>query len=135
MPFFILSHRTRLSCGLAVALFALSGRAQEVSPSTLTLSAALARAVERNPGLVAQGYGERAAEALIEQAGFRPNPTLDVSVENFLGTGRVQGVRSLETTVNEMQFVGSESCSTLNALTFDFNTDTMQRAIHSAEST
>jgi cobalt-zinc-cadmium efflux system outer membrane protein len=40
---------------------------------------------------------------LIEQAGFRPNPTLDVSVENFLGTGRVQGVRSLETTVQANQ--------------------------------
>ena len=34
-----------------------------------------------------------------------------------------------------MQIVGSESCSTLNALTFYFNTDNMQRAIHSAEST
>ncbi len=103
MPFFILSYRTHLSCGLAVALFALSGRAQEVSPSTLTLSSALALAVERNPGLVAQGYGERAAEALIEQAGYRPNPTLDVSVENFLGTGSVQGVESLETTVQASQ--------------------------------
>jgi cobalt-zinc-cadmium efflux system outer membrane protein len=99
MSLFVSSHRTCLSRGLAVALFALSSHAQEVSPPTFTLSAALERALEQNPGLIAQGYSARAAEGLIEQAGLRPNPTLDVSVENVLGTGRVQGVRSLETTV------------------------------------
>ena len=103
MSLFVSSHRTCLSRGLAVALFALSSHAQEVSPPTFTLSAALERALEQNPGLIAQGYSARAAEGLIEQAGLRPNPTLDVSVENVLGTGRVQGVRSLETTVQGSQ--------------------------------
>ena len=66
---------------------------------SLTLPAALELASERNPLLVADRFGERAAEALIEQAGFRPNPTLDVTLENFAGTGAVRGVDGLESTV------------------------------------
>jgi len=96
---------------LAVLMMANAGRAQETTTSStafsstgpLTLAGVLARAAENNPALAAQSYGERAAEALIEQAGLRPNPTLDVTAENFLGTGNVQGVRSLETTVQASQ--------------------------------
>lgn len=69
----------------------------------LSLGQALARAAERNPTLAAQAYRERAAAGLIEQAGTRPNPTLEVLAENFAGTGRVQGVRSSETTVQASQ--------------------------------
>lgn len=76
--------------------------AQE-SALPLSLGNALQRAAEKNPTLAAQSYAERAAEALIEQAGLRPNPTLDVSLENFAGTGNVQGVRGLETTVQASQ--------------------------------
>jgi cobalt-zinc-cadmium efflux system outer membrane protein len=92
---------------LAILVTATVSRAQETaaaSPvSSLTLAGALARAAENNPALAAQSYDERAAEALIEQAGLRPNPTLDVTAENFLGTGNVQGVNSLETTVQASQ--------------------------------
>src|SRR5690606_2874502 len=79
------------------------GRAQAAPTSPFTLAAALQRAAENNPALAAQRYGEHAATALIEQAGLRPNPTLDVSVENFFGTGQVRDVRSLETTVQASQ--------------------------------
>lgn len=103
MPSFHLSHWPRPLVGLAVFLTALTGRAQEVPPPALTLTTALQRAAEHNPGLVAQSYTERAAEALIEQAGLRPNPTLDVSLENFAGTGRARGVDSLEATVQASQ--------------------------------
>lgn len=74
-------------------------RGQSTVAAPLTLSRALALAAERNPSLAAQGYQERAAAALIEQAGLRPNPTLDLEAENFLGTGALQGVRGVETTV------------------------------------
>ena len=74
--------------------------AQESAPlSTLTLGEALQRAAEHNPDLLASAQQERAAEALIEQAGQRPNPTLDVSLENLVGTGAVRGTRGLEATV------------------------------------
>lgn len=96
-------HRLRPLLGLAILLTAVGAYAQEAAPPALTLREALRRAADRNPSLMAEGYRERAAEALIEQAGLRPNPTLDVGLENFAGTGRVQGVRSLETTVQASQ--------------------------------
>ncbi|MDO8544816.1 MAG: TolC family protein, partial [Opitutaceae bacterium] len=89
--------------GLILILTAAATRAQEAGGNPLTLEQALARAAERNPALAAQRYSERAAEALIEQAGLRPNPQLEAAVENFAGTGRVQGVRGLEATVQASQ--------------------------------
>lgn len=77
--------------------------AGDLPAADLTLADALQLAAENNPTLIARRFGERAAEALIEQAGQRPNPTLDVEVENFLGTGQVQGVRSFESTVQASQ--------------------------------
>jgi outer membrane protein, heavy metal efflux system len=88
---------------VALLLTASVARAQEVGAAPLTLTQALVRAAERNPSLAAQGYQERAADALIEQAGLRPNPRLEIEAENFIGTGVLQGVRSLETTVQASQ--------------------------------
>lgn len=90
---------------LAVTLLftALMLRAQEAAASPLTLTQALSRTAESNPRLVAQGYQERAADALIEQAGLGPNPTLEIEAENLVGTGTLQGVRGLEATVQASQ--------------------------------
>ena len=77
--------------------------AQEMLPARLTLAQALALAAERSPALAAQAYQERAAAGLVEQAGLRPNPTLEASLENVLGTGRVQGLRGVEATVQASQ--------------------------------
>lgn len=103
MPIFPQSHRSCPAFVLALITAAVAGFAQESATSPLTLSQALALAAARNPALAAQAYHERAAEGLIEQAGLRPNPTLEVGLENVLGTGRTQGVRSLETTVQASQ--------------------------------
>ncbi|MCX6936944.1 MAG: TolC family protein [Verrucomicrobia bacterium] len=93
------------SLGLALLISAVGVPAQETKAPTLSLNAALQRAVEQNPNLVAQGYSERAAAALIEQAGVRTNPTLDVSLENFIGTGALRGVNGLEATVGVSQVI------------------------------
>ncbi len=69
----------------------------------LTLPQTLALTAERHPALAAQAFAERAAAGLVEQAAARPPPTLEASLENVLGTGRVQGVRSLEATVQASQ--------------------------------
>ncbi len=100
---FIRFLRPTPSLGLVLLLSVVGASAQEAAPPPLSLGDALRRAAAQNPTLAAQGYAERAAEALIEQAGLRPNPTLDVGLENVLGTGRTQGVRSLETTVQASQ--------------------------------
>jgi cobalt-zinc-cadmium efflux system outer membrane protein len=102
MSLFFRSSQPYPFIGLALLLTAVGASAQE-APPPLSLGAVLQRAAEQNPTLAAQGYAERAAEALIEQANLRPNPTLDVSLENFAGTGAVQGVRGIETTVQASQ--------------------------------
>lgn len=85
--------------GLLLAL-ATVAQGQEAA---LRLDEALARAVTRNPGLLAHTYAERAAEALIEQAALPPVPTLEIEAENFAGTGALRGVRGLEATVQASQ--------------------------------
>lgn len=91
------------SVGWLLLLTAVRVSAQGVAPPALSLRDALRRAAEQNPRLAAQGYAERAAEALIEQAGLRPNPTVEASLENVMGTGRVQGLRGVEATVQASQ--------------------------------
>jgi outer membrane protein, heavy metal efflux system len=86
-----------------ILLFILT--AAMVSAGDLSLAEALRRADERNPSLLAQGYAGRVAGALVDQAGVRPNPMLDVSVENFGGTGAVRGADGLETTVQFSQAI------------------------------
>lgn len=98
--------RRRLARALAVlsTVSTVALRSQEPA-AALSLSEALARAAERNPMLAAHSYGERAAAALVEQAGVRPNPHLEVQFENFAGTGRLRGVDELEATVQASQTV------------------------------
>ncbi len=86
-----------------LAALALPLAAAEPALAPLTLADALARAVAGNPLLAVQAHEERAAEARIEQARQRPAPTLDVTLENFAGTGVIQGARSLEATVQASQ--------------------------------
>lgn len=103
MPIFHFFHRLHSRFGVALVLTAVGLSAQEAPASRLTLAQTLALAAERHPALAAQAYQERAAAGLIEQAGLRPNPTVEVGLENVLGTGRVQGLRSLEATVQASQ--------------------------------
>ncbi len=70
---------------------------------SLTLAQTLVLTTERHPALAAHASHERAATALIEQAAVRPQPTLEASLENLLGTGHLQGLRSLEATVQASQ--------------------------------
>ena len=95
-------HRSLPLWVMAVLSTIPSGRAQE-APTTLSLSEALHRAAEQHPSLNAARYNERAAEAFTEQAALRPNPTLDVSLENFGGTGALRGIEDFEATVKVSQ--------------------------------
>ena len=101
--------------GLIVALTLLPfvGIAEVRSPDprgdelqgTLTLDAAISNALERNPDLAAGGFTLKAAEARITQAGLRPNPELSLDLENFAGSGPLQGTDSLESTLSLSQVV------------------------------
>lgn len=89
-----------VTCGLAVIAPAAAAAAEP-----LTLSGALATALQKNPTLKVHAFNARVAEARILQAGIRPNPELSVQVENVLGTGALSGVKGLETTLQLSQVV------------------------------
>ena len=76
-----------------------------VSTPELTLGEAIEEALERNPDLRATRYELTAAQGRITQAGLRINPTLDLELENFAGTGDVHGIGVMETTLSVSQVI------------------------------
>jgi cobalt-zinc-cadmium efflux system outer membrane protein len=70
------------------------------STAALSLAEALARTLERNPDLVALGYGLQAVEGQLQQSQLRPNPDLHVAVQDVLGTDSYKSFDSAETTVS-----------------------------------
>lgn len=95
-------HRI-IAAALAASVCASSAQAQTSPPSTaedgLTLEQALDLAGANAPGIGAADAGVRAAEAQRRAAGLRPNPSVNVEVENVVGTGDYSGIRGAETTV------------------------------------
>ena len=66
---------------------------------TITRAEALALALVHNPGLQVFPYSLRAAEARTVQAGLRPNPELQVELEEFGDRGERSGLDAAETTI------------------------------------
>lgn len=66
----------------------------------VALDDALALTMARNPVLVAFGYQVEAAEGRFQQATIRPNPELEVSVNDALGSGGFRALKSAEATVS-----------------------------------
>src|SRR5690606_35089938 len=64
------------------------------------LAEALERASATSPALIAAQAEVRAAEGRALQAGLRPNPELDLSIENFAGTGAFRGMDETESTLS-----------------------------------
>lgn len=71
----------------------------------LTLDGAIAAALARNPDLAAGEFAVKAADARVAQARLRPNPELSVELENFAGSGALQGTTGLESTLSLSQVV------------------------------
>jgi cobalt-zinc-cadmium efflux system outer membrane protein len=69
----------------------------------ITLRDVLALALARNPQLGVYPYDFRAADALILQAGLRPNPELGVTLEEFGGRGEQRSFEGAETTAEVAQ--------------------------------
>lgn len=84
---------TLAACG--VLSFASSAWAQE---DALSLTQALRMAEQADPRLRAADAGLDAAQAAVRQARTRPNPTLDLEVENFGGQDSLRGFDGAETT-------------------------------------
>lgn len=71
----------------------------------LTLQEALARSLRQHPRLAVYPYEERAAEARRLQAAARPNPELELEVENIAGDGRFSGADAAEITLALSQVI------------------------------
>ena len=71
----------------------------EPLPNNLTLEQALEAAEARSPAIAAARAAVAAAQGRLRQAGYRANPDLSVQVQNFLGSGKLSGLQSLEVTV------------------------------------
>lgn len=98
--------RAAVTCtALYLATAAVSAAQSPASPAELTLASAIDMALKRNPDLVASRYELTAAQARALQAGLRPNPELDLELENFAGSGAATGTDALETTLSLSQVV------------------------------
>ena len=87
----------------ALWLLAVSAAAQTAPPPALpsvTLDEALARTLDANPALAANGYQIDAALSRVQQANVGPNPVLDLAINDALGTDDFRGVRGAETTLS-----------------------------------
>lgn len=89
---------------LTVILWSYASYAADASP-VLTLASAVDLALKRNPDLMSSRYELTAAQARILQAGLRPNPELNVGLENFAGTGAIGATKALETTLALSQVI------------------------------
>lgn len=82
---------------LAASMFASPAVAQDAA---LTLREAVAKAQQLAPGLQGADAALRAADANVQLAGLRPNPTLSVEAENVMGSGRYAGFGGGEKTIS-----------------------------------
>jgi len=87
---------------LALAAPALRARAQdEAAPrAALGLREALGRALAHNKDLATFEYRIAEQQGRLEQAGLRPNPQLDLLVEDAAGSGDFEGFDSAQTTLS-----------------------------------
>lgn len=77
---------------------------QSPSPAgTLALRDAMGAALIGSPELSRFGYDMRAAEVRVLQAGLWSNPELDLELENFAGSGDIDGTDQLELTLSIAQ--------------------------------
>lgn len=72
---------------------------------SLTLREAIESTLRRNPGLETFQFELKAQDARIQQAGLRPAPSLNSTVENILGTGDTRGLSGAEATFALSQVV------------------------------
>lgn len=79
--------------------------AANAATTELTLKEVLQKTLESNPELLEYDYKIRAAAAMIEQAEFSPNPTIGAEVENFAGSGELEGINNAQLTVSFSQVI------------------------------
>jgi len=111
--------------GLIAALALLSlGSATALTPeptAEIGLREALALTLARSPELASYSFGVRAAEARVLQAGLRPNPALDLQVEDIGVSGVTRGIDQAELTValSQLLELGGKRTARVDRATLD----------------
>ena len=100
----IMRGRLRYAAASAAAILGAmaSGRGAAADPAPL-FKDLLAQAQSNAPRLAEAAASVRQAEGLARQASARPNPTADIGVENFSGSGVYSGSNNAETTFSLSQ--------------------------------
>lgn len=101
MPISLPSRPPR-AVGCALAILALAAGAPAYADPAPAFESLLAQALTAPAAAEADAELD-AAEGRLVQAGARPNPELDLEVENILGRGPFQGVDGAETTLSVSQ--------------------------------
>lgn len=124
-------YALRQSCRAALFLAAsmLSMPASYSAPAQLTLRDAIAAALAHNPDLRVFEFQLKAADAVRDQAALRPATTVELTSENFAGTGAMQGFKSAETTLSLSQIVelGDKRAARMGAASAARDTFTVAR--------
>lgn len=104
-------------------------------PPSLTLDQALEEAAARSPAVVAAEAEVAAVEARARQAGYRTNPELSLEVENFAGTGELNGLNATETTlaVNQRLDIGGRRSARVTAARAELEVQKIRLAIARAD--
>ncbi|MGI5010805.1 MAG: TolC family protein [Janthinobacterium lividum] len=92
--------RTRYSNLTMSVLLATAAMLPVRAQGTLTLSDAVALAQQRAPARLAGEAALRAADAGVDAAALRPNPSLSYEAENVFGSGRYAGFGGAERTIS-----------------------------------
>jgi len=92
---------TQLRAALLAGALVLIGSAASAAP--LTIEQAIAKAIDAAPALRASDASIEAARAGRRQADVRPNPSVSVEAENFVGTGPFGVLRRAEITAEYSQ--------------------------------
>ncbi len=95
--------RAMCACAfLSVLTFGASAHAEarETADIVISLNEALAKTIEHNPQLRAFTHRLAAEDGRVVQAGLAPNPELELSVEDALGSDRFHGTDSAQTTLS-----------------------------------
>ncbi len=91
----------RFAACMLLLLFVATVRANpSADGADVSLNDAIARALERNPALLAFGYQLEAQQGRVLQSGLRPNAELHLSVQDALGSGAFEGLDAAETTLS-----------------------------------
>lgn len=104
-----------------------------VNPTdTIHLNEAVSLTLMQNPQLAAYPYEIRAQEALAMQAGFAPNPELEMELENFTGTGDLSTGDSLELTTFFSQLIETANKRSLRNQIGNLDAELAQRDYQTA---